>query len=78
MLIHVFLSLAVFDRAEYVRRNGVYLMCRLEDIYLYKLFELDGYFVEIRFNYQEDYIESVEAFQHTEKLLPYLEHIDVT
>jgi hypothetical protein len=77
MLIHIFLSLAIFDRAEYVRRNGVYLMCRLEDIYLYKLFEMDGYFVEIKFNYKEDYIQSVEAFHSTEKLLPFLNHVDV-
>lgn len=77
MLIHAFLSLAIFDRAEYVRRNGVYLISRLDDNFLCKLFELDGYFVEIKINYEEDFIHSVEAFQHNEKLLPYLNLIDI-
>lgn len=77
MLIHIFLSLTTLDRAEYVRRNGAYLLCRLEGIFLYKLFELDGYFVEIKLNYQQDKIESVEAFSSTDKLLPYLRHIDI-
>ncbi|WPP51242.1 hypothetical protein [Catalinimonas niigatensis] len=77
MLIHAFLSLAIFERAEYVRRNGVYLIGRLEGIFLYKLFEMDGYFIEIKINYKEDHIEAVNTFQDNIRLSPYLEIIDI-
>lgn len=78
MLINYFLSLAIYDRAMFVKENGIFLMSRKGDKFIYNLYELFGYYVEIRFNHKENKTEFVKIFNDTDKLSLYLNNIDIT
>lgn len=75
MLINYFLRLAIVDRAEFVKQNGVFLMSRTENNFLYQLYELFGYYVEIKLD-KEEKVEFVYVFNDTNKLSGYLNDID--
>lgn len=77
MLINYFLSLAIYDRAAFVKQNGIFLMSRTEDHSLYTLYELFGYYVEIKFNQKENKTEYVSVFNDTDKLFHYLNQINI-
>jgi hypothetical protein len=77
MLINYFLRLAIIDRVEFVKENGVFLMRRTEGEFIYNLYELFGYYVEIKFNPKEKKTELVKLFNDTDKLSDYLNDIDL-
>ncbi|MEK6479736.1 hypothetical protein WJR50_19490 [Catalinimonas sp. 4WD22] len=78
MLINYLLSLAIIDRAEFVKQHGLYLAFHKDGRYLQKLYYLFDHYIEIRFDSQEDMkVESIDIFKDTKKLHPYLSNINI-
>lgn len=73
MYILSFLKLSFIEKAEYVRSRGPYLLGRIEGIYVYKLYHLNDYYVEMKFKYDETNLESLAVFDGTDNLVPWKE-----
>jgi hypothetical protein len=58
--------------------SGVYIADRNTEDYQALLFELNGFFVEVTYNNQEDEILKVTSFESTDELEPYLEDIKLS
>jgi hypothetical protein len=58
--------------------RGVYIADRITEDYQALLFELNGFFVEVTYNKQEDEIMNVSSFEDTDELAPYLNDIKLS
>ena len=54
---------------------GVAVADRAERGYIYQLFQIDAFYVEVKYNISLNIVESYTAFESTDKLGPYLETI---
>jgi hypothetical protein len=75
MTIQRFNALNQHNQQKKLISSGVYIADRMTDDYHALLFELNGFFVEVTYNNQEDEILAVNGFEGTENLAPYLGEI---
>jgi hypothetical protein len=64
-------------RAEYVKKNGTFLIGRLGKIYVYNLYEIHGFFGEIAWDTRNGKLKGVDTFQEISKLESYLKRIQL-
>jgi hypothetical protein len=58
--------------------QGVYIADRTTDDSQALLFALNGFFVEVTYNKEEDEIMNVNSFENTDDLAPYLHDIKLS
>ena len=58
--------------------NGTFLGDRFEGKYKYALYQLDGFYAEIKYHYENNSIEGLRAFRNANQLEPYLMGIDIS
>ena len=57
--------------------RGVVLGQRVEDIYMYVLFQVDGFYIEVQFHKPTAAVTAFFTFEDTRLLEPYLAQIDI-
>lgn len=62
-------------QARMLYREGVYLLARKETPYIYMLYQIDGFYVEGRFDSGLNEMLGIHSFTTTELLEPYLDKI---
>lgn len=75
MLIYSFLALTLTEKIEYVKNNCILIMNRVEGVYIFKLYSMRRYYVEIKYKMDETQIETISVFDDIENLAPYLDKI---
>lgn len=70
-------KLSTIDQAAYIQNKGEFLICRLDNKCMYKLYYFNDHFVELRFDADREIFDNVEIITGTEKVNPYLEYIDL-
>ena len=75
MTIQDFNSMNKHHQQKKLLTKGKYIADRTTEDYQALLFELNGFFVEVTYNKQEDEVLHVNGFEDTEELAPYLGEI---
>jgi hypothetical protein len=57
---------------------GIYVANRLKDQYILLLYQIDSFYAEVYYDYQEEQIGYIRTFHSTEELKPYLNKIDIS
>jgi hypothetical protein len=57
---------------------GVYIANRVKDQYILLLYQIDSFYAEVFYDYQEEQIGYIRTFNSTEELKPYLKNIDIS
>lgn len=77
MFIDRFAQQSLQLKAEYVKKNGTFLIGRLGKIYVYNLYEIHGFFVEIAWDVRNSKLIGVDTFQDISQLESYLKRIQL-
>lgn len=72
-----FASQSLQLKAEYVKEEGTFLMERVGQLFMYSLYEVNGFYVEIAYDSIEKKIVGVDAFYDTNRLASYLKQINI-
>ena len=75
MTIQHFNSLNKHHQQKKLLTKGQYVADRSTEDYQALLFELNGFFVEVTYNKQDDEVMNVTGFEDTKDLAPYLGEI---
>lgn len=78
MKVQEFRSLDETKKAVTLINNGVLVGKRVMQSYLAFLYQLDGFYVEILYNKQTNFVYKFRAFENTDLLEPYLSRIDIS
>jgi len=57
---------------------GVYIANRVKDQYILLLYQIDSFYAEVFYDYQEEQIGYIRTFNSTEELKPYIKNIDIS
>lgn len=57
---------------------GVYIANRVKDQYILLLYQIDSFYAEVFYDYQEEQIGYIRTFNSIEELKPYLKNIDIS
>jgi hypothetical protein len=57
---------------------GVYIANKVKDQYILLLYQLDSFYAEVYYDYEEEQVGYIRTFNSTEELKPYLQSIDIT
>lgn len=57
--------------------NGVHVATRDDSVYQYLLYQVDSFYVEVWYHIELEVINRFLAFEHTDRLEPYLQQIDI-
>jgi hypothetical protein len=66
------------EQLEYAVQNGTYLMDRKDDDVTVRLFDVNGFYVEIFSLNETGVVVLIKSFNETEKLAPYLRQMDLS
>jgi len=66
-----------YTKFQYLAVNSVYLMARLHENKLHKLYACDNFYLEICYDETGSGIESMRTFQNREHLESYLNRIEI-
>ena len=78
MMTIVEFNLLTFEqKCSLIERKGVYLAGRNEDNFGYNLYAVYSFYVELRFNFSDDYLEHLQVFTSPFYLEPYLQEIEL-
>ena len=77
MNITAFNALEEFEQFEFVFDKGVLLLDRTDNGFSYILYQLEGFYVEIRHTLDSDAITGLRTFTSTNFLQPYLETMEI-
>ena len=61
----------------YAAKEAVYLAGRSDEDHTIMLYQLNGFYIEVYFHKQNNFISSLHPFADTELLEPYLESIEI-
>jgi len=75
--LYEFNSLAEFEKAECLWEYGVHVSERFDDTYGYILYQINNFYVEAKYDCQNNTIVKFTSFSTTTKLEPYLSDIDI-
>lgn len=70
-------NLGETDQEFILWARGVVLGQRVENIYMYVLFQVDGFYIEVQFHKPTATVTTFLTFEDTDLLEPYLEQIDI-
>lgn len=77
MKLHRFQTLPETDQFDLIDEQAVFLAERNDGYYTIRLYELDGFYVELYCHSHFNVIIKTKAFRDTNKLEPYLEEINI-
>lgn len=72
-----FASQSLALKAEYVKEQGTLLMGRVGELFIYSLYDVNGFYVEIAYDFIEKKIVGIDAFYDTNRLESYLKRIKI-
>lgn len=73
-----FIKMNLTRQAHYTWEHGIHL-AKVEGFQFdYDLYRLENFYVEIIYNLELGQVESVEGFDQQEKLMIYLEQVDIS
>jgi len=77
MNITAFNALEEYEQYEILFDKGVLLLDRNDNIFSYVLYQVEGFYIEIRHKPDSDAICGLRTFISTNLLQPYLEQMDI-
>lgn len=77
MTMYEFFHLPRARQMDVLYQEGIYLAKRKDAGFTLVLYQLDSYYVEVRYRKYRKVIESLRCFHKLDLLEPYLEQIDV-
>ena len=77
MTILQFKRLRELKQLKIVHRNGVFLAERYDSQYRYKLYQVEGFYVELIYTYTDNVMRMMDVFDGTASLDPYLDEIHI-
>lgn len=77
MTIKDFLELDEMEQAEALWELGVHIAERDDEVYRYILYQLEAFYVETWYHKEYNVIRKFRAFDDTNELAPYTEHIKI-
>jgi len=66
------------DRYRLVKKEGALLMKRKGFLFIFNLYQLDEFYVEVTIDPASKKLVMIEAFNNTNLLMPYLDTISIT
>lgn len=72
-----FRQLGVDEQELALWSQGVEVGQRRDTWFSYLLFQVDSFYIEVRFNVREEMIDRIVAFEDTDQLEPYLPEVDI-
>jgi hypothetical protein len=72
-----FKSLSPYKQFEILTKKGVMIADRIGTAYKYLLYQIDSFYVELKYNLFETKIEAIKCFFDTKDLDPYLGDISL-
>ena len=73
-----FRSLPKDQQAQLTKHKGVHLFGRTTKYALVKLYQVDGFYVELYYDKKMAFISIINSFDTTDRLQPYLQLLDVS
>ena len=77
MTIKEFLGSDEMEQAEALWEHGVHIGERDDEVYRYVLYQLEAFYVETWYHKEYNVIRKFRAFEDTNELAPYTEHIKI-
>lgn len=77
MTFNEFRQLGVDEQELALWSQGVEVGQRRDTWFSYLLFQVDSFYIEVRFNVREEMIDRIVAFEDTDQLEPYLPEVDI-
>lgn len=65
------------NKAEYVKRNGTFLLGRLGKLYMYNLYYVHDFYVEIAWDIRDSKLVGVDTFRDSSRLDSYIKRIQL-
>ncbi len=75
--LYEFNSLAENEKAECLWEYGVHVSERFDNKYTYVLYQLSNFYVEVKYDCDDNLILKITSFSSTTKLKPYIDDIDI-
>jgi hypothetical protein len=77
MTFYQFKSLSEYKQYEAIKAKGVIIADRISTAYKFLLYQVDSFYVELKYNLFETKIEAIRCFSGTKGLEPYLGDISL-
>src|SRR5436190_6697938 len=77
MTLYQFKALSEYKQYEYIKSNGVVIAKRISAAYKFLLYQIESFYVELKYNLFETKIEVIRCFSGTKDLDPYLGDISL-
>ena len=77
MTFYQFKALSAYKQYQYLRKRGVMIAQRITTAYKFLLYQIDSFYVELKYNLIETKIEVIKCFSDTKDLDPYLGDISL-
>ncbi|HSC39529.1 MAG TPA: hypothetical protein VLD19_16710 [Chitinophagaceae bacterium] len=77
MTILQFKRLRELKQLKVVKRSGVFLAERYDSQYRYKLYQVEGFYVELIYTFTDNVMRMMDVFEGTASLDPYLDEIHI-
>ena len=78
MTILQFRSLSRDIQRQVVQKNGSYLLCHSDNDSIVKLYQINGFYVELFFDLRMSAVTRIDCFDDPNRLEPYLRQVDVS
>jgi hypothetical protein len=75
MTFYQFKVLSEYKQYEFLKNKGVFIAGRISTAYKFFLYQIDSFYVELKYNLYETRIEAIKCFSDLKPLDPYLENI---
>jgi len=77
MTFYQFKALSAYKQYQYLKKRGVMIAQRITTAYKFLLYQIDSFYVELKYNLLETKIEVIKCFSDTKDLDPYLDDISL-
>lgn len=77
MTLYQYNQLTRLEQFENLWKKGVFLTNRIELPFKYALYQIDSFYVEVRYDSKENVLMGLRTFSTTNPLEPYLEQIKI-
>jgi hypothetical protein len=77
MTFYQFKALSEYKQYQYIKSKGVIIANRISAAYKFLLYQIDSFYVELKYNLLETKIEVIRCFSGTKDLDPYLGDISL-
>jgi hypothetical protein len=77
MTFYQFKALSAYKQYQYLKKRGVMIAQRITTAYKFLLYQIDSFYVELKYNLLETKIEVIRCFSDTKDLDPYLGDISL-